>query len=89
MAVAAVTIALIAGPLVLYQVLPLIGVPVALASGTVAVILLKHLGILAVLLTPMDAFLVRRSGHGRWRAFCSGSAAGSPSVIGGSREGTG
>jgi hypothetical protein len=57
---AAAAIALIAGPLVLYQVLPLIGVPVALASGAVAVILLKHLGILAVLLTPMYALLRRR-----------------------------
>lgn len=57
---AAVAIALMAGPLVLYQVLPLIGVPVALVSGAVAVILLKHLGILAVLLTPMYALLRRR-----------------------------
>ena len=46
---------------VLYQVLPLIGVPVALGSGAMAVILLKHLGILAVLLTPMYALLRRRS----------------------------
>ena len=57
---AAATIALMAAPLVLYQVLPLIGVPVALVSGAVAVILLKHLGVLAVLLTPMYALLRRR-----------------------------
>lgn len=57
---AAIAVALIAGPLVLYQVLPLIGVPAALVSGAVAVILLKHLGILAVLLTPMYALLRRR-----------------------------
>lgn len=57
---ATVAIALIAGPLVLYQVLPLIGVPVAVVSGAVAVILIKHLGILAVLLTPMYALLRRR-----------------------------
>jgi hypothetical protein len=57
---AAAAIGLIAGPLVLQQVLPLIGVPAALVSGAVAVILLKHLGILAVLLTPMYAVLRRR-----------------------------
>ena len=53
-------IALIAGPLVLYQILPLFGVPAALVSGAVAVIVLKHLGLLAVLLTPMYALLRRR-----------------------------
>jgi hypothetical protein len=57
---AAAAIVLMGGPLVLYQVLPLIGVAVALVSGAVAVILLKHLGILAVLLTPMYALLRRR-----------------------------
>lgn len=58
---AAAVIALIAGPAVLYKVLPLTGVPVALVSGAVAVIALKHLGLLAVLLTPMYALRRRRS----------------------------
>ena len=57
----AAVIVLIAGPVVLYQVLPLIGVPAALVSGAVALIALKHLGLLAVLLTPMYALLRRRS----------------------------
>jgi hypothetical protein len=57
---AVLVIALIVGPLVLYQVLPLIGVPAALVSGAVAVIVLKHLGILAVLLTPTYPLLRRR-----------------------------
>ncbi len=53
-------IALITGPLVLYQILLLFGVPAALVSGAVAVIVLKHLGLLAVLLAPMYALLRRR-----------------------------
>ena len=57
---AAAVIALIAAPLVLYQILPLIGISVALVSGAVAVIVLKHIGLLAVLLTPMYALLRRR-----------------------------
>jgi hypothetical protein len=57
---AAAVTALIAGPVALYQILPLIGVPTALVAGAVAVIVLKHLGILAVLLTPMYALLRRR-----------------------------
>jgi hypothetical protein len=57
---AAIALALIAAPLALYRVLPLLGVPVALVSGAVAVILLKHLGILTVLLAPTYALLRRR-----------------------------
>ena len=57
---AAAVIALVAGPLVLYQVLPLIGVPMALVSGAVGVIVLKHLGLLALLLTPVYGLLRRR-----------------------------
>lgn len=53
-------VALIAGPFVLYQILPLIGVSAALASGAVAVIALKHLGLLAVLFAPLYGFLRHR-----------------------------
>jgi hypothetical protein len=57
---AALVIALIAGPLVLYQILPRLGVPAALVSSAVALVVLKHLGLLAVLLTPRYALLRRR-----------------------------
>jgi hypothetical protein len=52
--------ALIAGPIVLYLVLPLAGVPVALVSGLVAIVVLKHLGLLALLAAPLYAILRRR-----------------------------
>jgi hypothetical protein len=55
--------ALIGGPIVLYNLLPLAGVPVALASGVAVVMMLKHLGLLAVLLTPVYALLRRRPRH--------------------------
>ena len=53
--------ALIGGPILLYFLLPLSGVPIALASGVIAVVALKHLGLLAVLVAPLYAILRRRS----------------------------
>jgi hypothetical protein len=44
---------LIAGPVILYMLLPLARVPAATASVVVVVIALKHLGLLAALLTPL------------------------------------
>lgn len=55
-----IVVALIAGPLILYTILPHTGVPVALASGVVMVMVLTHLGVLAVLLTPVYVMLRRR-----------------------------
>jgi hypothetical protein len=52
--------ALIAGPILLYFLLPLLGVPIALASGLVAIVALKHLGLLAVLAAPLYAIFRRR-----------------------------
>jgi len=51
--------ALLAGPILLYFLLPLAGVPIALASGVVAIVALKHLGLLAVLVGPLYAILRR------------------------------
>lgn len=51
--------ALIGGPLLLYFLLPLAGLPSALASGVVAIVALKHLGVLAVLVAPLYALLRR------------------------------
>jgi hypothetical protein len=55
--------ALIGGPILLYFVLPLAGVPIAVASGLVAIVALKHLGVLAVLAAPVYA--IRRRWHRR------------------------
>jgi hypothetical protein len=52
--------ALIGGPILLYFLLPLAGMPIALASGVVAIVALKHLGLLAVLVAPLYALLRRR-----------------------------
>ena len=52
--------ALIAGPILLYSLLPFAGVPIALASGLVVMVALKHLGLLAVLAAPLYAILRRR-----------------------------
>jgi hypothetical protein len=52
--------ALIAGPILLYFLLPLAGVPIALVSGVVAIVALKHLGLLAVLVAPFYAIFRRR-----------------------------
>jgi hypothetical protein len=56
----AALVALIVGPLILYRVLPRFGVPAALVSGIVGVVVLKHLGLLAVVLTPLYALLRQR-----------------------------
>jgi hypothetical protein len=53
--------ALIAGPILLYFLLPLAGVPIALVSGVVAIVALKHLGLVAVLVAPVYAILRRGS----------------------------
>jgi hypothetical protein len=53
-------VTLIGGPLILYHILPLAGVPAALASGVVLIVAVKHLGLLAVLLAPLYALLRRR-----------------------------
>ena len=57
---------LIVGPVLLYVLLPLAGVPIALVSGLVAIVALKHLGLLAMLAAPLYAFLRRR--RRRYRA---------------------
>jgi hypothetical protein len=53
-------LALIAGPILLYKILPLAGLSAA-AAGVVAIVAIKHLGVIAVLLTPIYALLRRRS----------------------------
>ena len=55
-----VLVALIGGPILLYVVLPRTGVPAAIASGVVAVIAIKHLGLLAAALAPLYLMLRRR-----------------------------
>ena len=55
--------ALIGGPLILYHILSVVGVPAAVASGIVIVVVIKHLGLLAVLLTPVYTLLRRRPKH--------------------------
>ena len=54
---------LIGGPIILYHVLPLAGVPAAVASTFVVVVAFKHLGLMAVLLAPLYALLRRRPRH--------------------------
>jgi hypothetical protein len=49
-------VALLGGPLVLYHVLPAAGVSAAVASGVVFVVAVKHLGLLAVFVTPYAVF---------------------------------
>lgn len=56
-------VGLIGGPVVLYHVLPAAGASVAVASGVVLVVALKHLGLLAALITPYALF--RRRSRGR------------------------
>jgi hypothetical protein len=54
-------LALIAGPILLYKLLPLAGLSAAAAAGVVAIVAIKHLGVIAVLLAPIYALLRRRS----------------------------
>jgi hypothetical protein len=56
-------VTLIGGPIILYHMLPLAGVPAALASGVVVVVAVKHFGLVAVLITPLYAMLRRRPRH--------------------------
>jgi hypothetical protein len=51
---------LIAGHVILYAVLPFAGVSAAVASGVVVVIVMKHLGMLGVVLTPLYDSIRRR-----------------------------
>lgn len=53
--------ALVAGPVLLYQFLPLAGVSAAATASVAAIITVKHLGLFAVLLSPLYALLRRRS----------------------------
>jgi hypothetical protein len=41
-------VVLVAGPVLLYWFLPATGVPTAIALGMIAVIVIKHLGVLAI-----------------------------------------
>jgi hypothetical protein len=54
---------LVGGPIILYHILRIAGVPAALVSGVVVIVALKHIGLLAVLVTPLYALLRRRSGR--------------------------
>lgn len=54
-------LALIAGPILLYKILPLAGLSAAAAAGLVAIVAIKHLGVIAVLLAPIYALMRRRS----------------------------
>lgn len=54
-------LALIAGSILLCTILPLAGISAAAAAGVVAIVAIKHLGVIAVLLTPIYALLRRRS----------------------------
>lgn len=53
-------VGLIGGPVVLYQLLPAAGASAAVASGVVLVVAVKHLGLLAALVTPYALFSRRR-----------------------------
>jgi hypothetical protein len=47
---------LVGGPVVLYHLLPAAGASAAVASGVVLVVAVKHLGLLAALVTPYALF---------------------------------
>ena len=49
-------VALVGGPVVLYHLLPVAGVSAAVASGVVFVVAVKHVGLLAALVTPYALF---------------------------------
>ena len=53
-------VVLIAGPVVLYAVLPLAGLSASLVSIAVLVVAVKHLGLLAILVAPLYAMFRRR-----------------------------
>lgn len=56
-------LALIVGPILLYKILPFAGIPAAAAAGVVAIVAIKHLGLIALLLTPLYALLRRTRGR--------------------------
>lgn len=56
-------IVLIAGPVVLYYILPHVGLPATLVSSVIILMVVKHLGLLAALLGPLYAWFRRRSGE--------------------------
>jgi len=62
-ALAFAILTLIAGPILLYELLPSAGIPAAAAAGVVAIVVIKHLGLLAVLLAPIYALFRRRAGQ--------------------------
>jgi uncharacterized membrane protein YhaH (DUF805 family) len=53
---AAALVGLIGGPVVLYYLLPAAGASAAVASGAALIVALKHLGLLAALVTPFALF---------------------------------
>jgi hypothetical protein len=53
-------VVLIAGPAILYYILSHVGLPAALVSGVIILMVIKHLGLLAVLLGPLYALFRRR-----------------------------
>jgi hypothetical protein len=55
-------VVLIAGPVILYYVLSRAGLATAMVSGVIILMVIKHLGLLAVLLGPLYAMFRRRSG---------------------------
>jgi hypothetical protein len=57
---AAAVLALIAGPVILYRILPLAGISAATVSGIVTIVAIKHLGLIAMVLAPIYALLRRR-----------------------------
>ena len=55
------TLALIGGPVLVYALFPSAGIPAATAAGVVAVVVITHLGLLAVLLAPIYTLFRRRA----------------------------
>ena len=55
--------ALIASSMLLYTILPLLGITLGVGSGAVAVVVMAHLGVLGVLIAPFVA--LRRRSRGR------------------------
>lgn len=53
-------IGLVAGQVVLYYVLSYMALPAALVSGVIGLVVLKHLGLLTVLLGPLYVLFRRR-----------------------------
>ena len=56
-------LALILGPAILYFVLRSVGIPAPLASGVVLLVAAKHVGLLAMIVSPFYALVRRRAQH--------------------------